>query len=392
MTKLILKTALLLALGFATAQAGAPAVTTDTAKGGNPVQPKEESVYDKIWNLAKIYKNDNNPVIEEFDLIGRFQFDFFNVSSDRGHTNFWEIRRFRLGEDAFFFNRHLEIKAELDTNLRSYKADEVFYNRFTNLYAKFYINDAVNLRLGKFEPHYGYDREFTDNLQKFFERGFYDDQIIGSKDYVSGAELSGKIGNWGYLAAIYSTNVDKEFGQFNGGQAYHAEINYDFSKAWGADKALWVLDYMHMDGKNKNTNVFTNAKNVAATYIDYQKGKFSFVGQLGYDNQIGGKGDIYQAMVMPGYMITDKLEVIFRYQLGLASKDNGITTLGRQQTTVGKFTGDTYNAGYIGLNYYLYGQKLKFMLGEEYANLRGGTGPVAGYSGWTTWAGFRLFF
>ena len=354
--------------------------------------PKEKSALEKLWDLPVLYKNDRNPVIEEFDFTGRFQLDYFNVESDKGDRSFTEIRRFRLGMDSWWANRHLQVKATVDTNLRTYAAPEVFYQRFTDLFMKIHVNDAVNVRVGKFEPHFGFDREFSDNLQKTFERSFYDDQLIGGGDYIAGVEVSGKVGAWGYLAAVYSTNVNKEFGDFDGGQAYQAEISYDFSKRLGCEKALWVLDYLHADGKNANTNVFANYNNAAATYFDFQKGRFSLVTQFAYGNGISIKGDTYEFMVMPAWKITPKLEVVARYQLGLSSKANGITTLNRQEKTVGNFTGDEYNAPYVGLNYYLHGQKMKIMIGEQYANLGGGTGPKAGYSGWTTLVGFRIFW
>ena len=356
------------------------------------LETSSESIYDKIWDVPKLYRDDNNPVVEEIDAIGRFQLDNFNVDSDRGHNNFWEIRRFRLGADAFFAERHLEVKAEVDTALHTYDTPSTFYNRMTNLWAKVYVNDAFNVRFGKFEPHFGYDREFTDALQKFFERSFFDDQVIGSNDYISGVEVSGKFGHFSYMGSIYSTNVDKEFGQFDGGQAYEAEINYDFSKALNAGKALWTLDYLHADGKNEHTNVFTNYRDAAATYFDLEKGRFCMVAQVAYGHQVDDKGDVGELLLMPSFKVTEKLELITRYTLGIASEDNGISTLNRQQHTIGTFTGDNYNSLYLGADYYLYGQKLKLMFGEEYASLRGGTGTAANYNGWTTWVGFRLFF
>ena len=391
MTASRLLTALSLALSVA-AQAGtAPAISDKNADSA--VAPKEQSVYDQIWSLPVLYKNDNNPILEEFDLTGRAQFDYFNVDANKGNNDFFEIRRFRMGVDTFWADRFIEVKATLDTNLRSFNANEVFYNRMTDLFVNFHFSDAFNLRVGKFEPHFGYDREFTDNMQKFFERSFFDDQVFNNtgNDYVTGASVSGKIGNWGYQAAIFSDQVDKEFGRFNGGQSYLAEVSYDFSKDLKTDKALWVLDYMHMSN-NANSNVFNTMQNAAATYFDYQNGKFGLVTQLGYGNGIASKGDIYEFMVMPTYLITQQLELVARYQLGVASQDNGITTLNKQEKTVGKFTGDTYNAVYVGLNYYLYGQKLKLMAGEQYADLSGGTGAKAGFQGWTSLVGLRLFF
>ena len=376
----------LLVVAVSSLRAGSVGTVTET------IQPASESVFDKIWSIPKLYRNDDNPLIEEFDLIGRFHEDYFNVDSNRGDTSFWEIRRFRLGIDAFFVERHVEVEAEVDTALRAYHAPSIFYNRISNLWMRIQANDAFNIRFGKFQPHFGYDRAFSNNYMKTFERGVFDDQLIGGADYLPATEVSGKFGSFGYLASIISTNLNKEFGRFDGGQAYLAEINYDFSKAWRAEKALWVLDYLHADGKNANTNVFANYRNAVATYLDLEKGRFSMVPQFAYGEQVAGKGDVYSLQIMPGFKITDKLEFLVRYQLAIASESNGISTLNRQQKTVGTFTGDTYNAIYLGLNYYIYGHRLKLMFGEEYARLSGGTGPQAGYNGWTTMVGLRLFF
>jgi hypothetical protein len=351
-----------------------------------------DSIFYKIWSIPTIYQNPDNPIIQQFSFIGRFQFDYFNVKADKGDFSFGEIRRFRLGEDAWFFNGHLQILSEVDTALRSPHATSIFYNRFTNLYAKLWLCDAFNVRIGKMEPHFGYDREFSDTYQKFFERSVFDDQIIGGTDYLAGVEVSGKFGHFGYTTAIFSPNVDKEVGNFNGGQAYLGEVSYDFSKPFHVTKALWVLDYLHADGKNPNTNVFVRCRDAAATYFDFTEKRFSLVTQFGYDHQVDHLGDIFEFQFMPSYMLTDKLELTVRYQLAAGTENNSISTLNRQQQTVGTFSGSAYNAAYAGLNYYIYGMKLRLMAGEEYVNLAGGAGPKANYSGWTTWVGFRLFF
>ena len=48
-----------------------------------------------------------------------------------------------------------------------------------------------------------------------------------------------------------------------------------------------MFDYLHADGKNTNTNVFTNYDNAAATYFDYQKGRFGLVTQLAFADGVG---------------------------------------------------------------------------------------------------------
>src|SRR6478736_3975168 len=102
-------TLLLLAAGmFSGLQAG----ETMTASGKGveaAVQPTDSrSIYDKIWGLATLYKDDNNPVLQEFSLQGRIQLQYAAGDSDQGSYNSgdrpdetrWgdiEVRRWRLG-------------------------------------------------------------------------------------------------------------------------------------------------------------------------------------------------------------------------------------------------------------------------------------------------------
>ena len=275
----------------------------------------------------------------------------------------------------------------------------------TNLWVQFHLDandnpsanpdklDRFNLRLGKVEPKFGYDREVSDTLQPFFERSFFDDQVFNkpANDYQTAASVLGKIGNWGYQVSVISLDVDREFGQFDGGEAYLAELSYDFKSAWGADKALVVVDYLHSD-PNKNADVFNTMHNAVAGYLDYKKGKIGLVSQVGYMDGIESKGNIWQIMLMPTYDITEKLQAEFRYTYGHGSNANSITTINRQISTVGGFTGDEINTFYLGANYFICGYNAHLMAGIEYTDLTGGTGPKAGFSGWTTLVGLRIYW
>ena len=369
--------------------------TTDTSKvSDSSVAPKEQSIYDKIWGLATIYKNNDNPIIEELDFTGRFQLDYYSVNSNRGDNDYFEIRRFRLGEDSWWANRHLELKAELDTNLRSFNAKDEFYYRFTDLYAVLRYNDALNLKVGRFQSRFGYDHSMSDTQLLTFERGSIDDLVYNSNDYDTGVAIYGKSGNWFYQASVFNLDVQKEFSNFNGGYGYTASLSYDFSSALNAKKATWSIDYFHAD-PNKNADAFKNYRNGIATYFDYKKGQLGLVTELAWLDGLTSattNGDVYGLILQPYYDITDKLQVVFRYQLDLAEKDNGVVITNRQEKTVGSFTGDTLNSAYLGLNYYIYGHKLKLMAGEQFSDLSGGTGAKAGYNGWTTIVGLRMYW
>lgn len=379
-----------LTLALVLAAAASIAKTTDTIQADSHTN----SVFDKIWALPVLYKNDNNPFIEEFDFTGRFQTDYFYVDSTRGENDFMEVRRFRLGGDSWFAERHLELKATVDTALLNYHAPSIFYNRLTDLFLNFHANDALNFRAGKFEPHFGYDREFSDIQQKFFERSIFDDQVFNNtgNDYAAGASLLGRVGNWGYQTAVFSDDVEKEYGEFDGGYSGLFEVNYDFSRALDAKKALWALDYMRMQN-NAHSDVFNTLHNAAATYFDFQTGRCCLVAQAGYGNGTAAKGDVYQLMLMPSYyVIADKLEAVLRCQYAGAVQRDGLALMNRQDKTVGSFVGDEYYSAYLGLDYYFYGQKCKLMLGEQFDDLMGGTGKHGDFRGGTTLVGYRMYW
>lgn len=53
--------------------------------------------------------------------------------------------------------------------------------------------------------------------------------------------------------------------------------------------------------------------------------------------------------------------------------------------------GESYQAGYLGLQYFLRGDSLKFLVGAEYSRVGGG-GNGDNYAGWTVLSGVRFSF
>ena len=137
----------ILTLSIALTTASAFAGTAEVTKSA----PNEKSALDKLWDLPVLYKNDKNPIIEELDFTGRFQLDWFGIDSNKdktfkqGDIDYTEIRRFRLGIDSWFLDRHLQLKATVDTSLASYHKQAVFYNRMTDLYLNWKVSDALQI-------------------------------------------------------------------------------------------------------------------------------------------------------------------------------------------------------------------------------------------------------
>jgi phosphate-selective porin OprO/OprP len=88
---------------------------------------------------------------------------------------------------------------------------------------------------------------------------------------------------------------------------------------------------------------------------------------------------------MPWYSVTDKLQLVGRYTF-LDSEENNGLRLARYDNVVTSGRGDRYHELYGGLNYYIYGTKLKAQTGLAYARMRDRADDGGRHDGvsWTT--------
>ena len=92
---------------------------------------------------------------------------------------------------------------------------------------------------------------------------------------------------------------------------------------------------------------------------------------------------------MPYYDLTDHLELLFRYTYSHANEEDGLNVQRRYEAAAsGKLSGDEYHAFYLGLNWYLCGDKLKILNGVEYSEIDGF--DEADY--WSFFSGVRMHF
>ena len=112
-----------------------------------------------------------------------------------------------------------------------------------------------------------------------------------------------------------------------------------------------------------------------------------------------GQPDVLGFTLLPTYDISnslwiggDKLQLALRYQYANSDGDNGLQLQDRYEQEVTTGEGDRYQAFYTGLNYLIYGDRLKLMAGAEYSNMKDAANDGGEFRGWTYLAGLRLFF
>jgi phosphate-selective porin OprO/OprP len=92
---------------------------------------------------------------------------------------------------------------------------------------------------------------------------------------------------------------------------------------------------------------------------------------------------------MPYFDITKKLQLVGRY-IYMDSDGPGGIRLARYASRIISARGDNLNEFYAGLNYYLYGHKLKFQTGFDWVRMDNINGSGANLRGWGWTGAFRM--
>jgi len=372
--------ALVVALAFSSARAFAAETTTPPPNGGTEAKPL--SLYDQIWKYTEFYHNDDNPVLQSFRFTGRFQLDYAVLD----HDDFDDlaIRRFRVGGKAVVF-KDFTVHGEVDLQP---EADPV-YQKLTDAYIAWSRSDALVLTAGKHSAPFTMDGSTSSKELLAIDRANLANNLWFPQEYFPGVSAAGRPGKWRYFLGLYSSgSATPEFGNFDGGVFVLSTIGYDFAESLKAKKAVLAINYVYNQEDEDNT--FTRSLgDVVSLSFNFERSRWGFrtdlSGGLGYL----GQSDLWGAMAMPYYNFTPKLQAVARYTWLESRDDNGIR-FARYEDQVISGRGDKYSEGYLGLNYYLYGHKLKLQTGVQYAEMRDRANDGGDYSGWAWTTGLRI--
>jgi phosphate-selective porin OprO/OprP len=391
--KLKIASILLTAGLFTHAQAGE--VVTSSGKGLETAvkPPKEESIYDKIWGLAVLYKNKDNPVLQELRIVGRQQNEYYYFDADQGQDDDWINRRSRIGLKAQMFET-ITLHSEVDLDLQD--RDPV-YNKLTDAYIKWSPSKAFNLTVGKHGVKFTLDGSTSSTALITIDRSAIANNFWFPEEYIPGVSIGGEMGKWFYNLSYFSSGeASPEFGEFNAGSFGVVSLGYNLAEALGVDKAVIRADFMYQDEDPGNTrgepSPFTrNHEMVASLNFLMEEGRFGLgtdiVGSKGYL----GQPDLFGLQIMPSFYFDDakRFQGVFRYTYINSDGPRGIR-FGRYENSIVSGRGDEYNEFYAGLNWYLYGHKLKFQTGVQYTMMEDSANRGGEYDGWGVTTGIRI--
>jgi phosphate-selective porin OprO and OprP len=378
-------TGLLPLIGLAAASAHAETSASD------PLTAK----FDEAWSLVKLYENKNNPYLQKLAFTGRLQLDYSIVEGD-GSTaagidgnisdDFGGWRRLRGGFKAQVF-RDFTLHAEAD-----FDPDEApVYQRLTDAYLAWTPGDDLELKLGKQSMGFTLDGGTSSKELLTIDRNNLTNNLWFTEEYIPGFTVAYTPSNWEFTAGVFSQGGnDGEFGDFDAESSWLASVGYDFTGCTGAEVSTLRLDYVYNE-KTLVPDLFTNRNlgQVVSLVGLYEKQDFGFRGDISFGDGFLGQPDIFGLVLMPYYNITDKLQAVCRYTYLDSDGDDGLRFARYESESIGN-RGDRYHEIYGGLNYFLYGHKLKLQTGLQWVTMHDGANNGGEFDGWSWTTGFRL--
>ena len=391
------------------------------------------------WLSSKpgtLYKNADNPYIQEFSIGGRFHWQAAYLSGENTNgykfsDGYTEVRRFRLNAGAKVFN-YFTLKAY--ANLVDDASNRAVrwpggqklgwgYENFDQAHITFDAKkafgieslDGLSLRYGRLKNEITNEGWTSSKKLLTVERS-----AIANKAFFgglpTGVTLNAVKGAWDLSASIYSTDAifplggNTDFiGGWNDGLAYRASIGY---KANDCLNLRWDFIYNDADFNQGDDSLF-RYKWVTSFSAEYTQDDWGLITDFIYGDNGGvsngvlrssRQGDFWGVVVMPYYWIVeDKLQGVVRYQYQGSQNAQGIrinSRYGRADhgpavngNPFAAGRGNEHHSIYAGFNYYLCGNNMKLQVGLEYDWLNvPGSGVKGDGSALTSWFGFRTYF
>lgn len=363
-------------------------LATTTARAGDDaklvVEEPESSTFDDIWGLATLYKNKENPFLQSVALFGRLQADaaFFDANQGEFEELLW--RRFRTGAKAKFYHQFI-LQAEVEYDLNNHAP---LYERITRANLGWSPTGDWTLTAGKLSAGFTLDGATSSTELIRMERSLLSSNLWFPGEYHTGAQLDGKAGEWIYTVGGYSSGGNSEFGTLGAGYFGLLSLGRDFGKTLGLDKALVRLDYVNNDPHEDNTGTLDLAQ-IISLNGKFEQGKFGLWTDVAAGDGYLGQSDLFAVAIMPFYNITDQWQAVLSYNYVTSADPNGVR-LDRYESKIVKGRSDEVHEFYAGLNYYLYGHKLKWQTGLEYTTAADSANDGGEYDGWGVTTGIRL--
>lgn len=365
-----------------------------------------------------IFKDKENPYIQEIQIEGRFQYqtafvDGENIAGEDISETFDEFRRVRLGVKAKFLQYFgLKYQANLVNDGRIGSGGELDwgYDSIDEAYISFDLAkalgntgfDELSLVYGRQKFLFGTEAHESSTKLLTVERSALSNKVFGSFR-PTGLTVEGVRGPLAFAASLYSSTTDGDDNEeFNGFQdSFSVLLNasyqvndrlllradYSYNDSEGGDVEDSVIDYLWALGIGAEYDAGAWGVNADIIYGDNGDAALAGGAERG--------GDFYGVQVTPWtWLVKDRLQLVGQYQFQGSDEGEGIrnnSRYGRARgiTGVNGGFGDAHHSVYTGLNYFIFGHNAKIQGGVEWQTV---DTPTGDFNTLTYVLAFRTFF
>ena len=379
------------------ATAGAFAGEVVSVPAPAPCEPSGDWC-DALKNIGTVYKNKENPFIQEVKFFGRVHYQWGytdgRINSQNFHGNGDMLRRLRFGTSVKFLNGFKATARANFVDLPAFRNVGVDYLNFDEINLEYKFGgdilgfEDVTVGYGRYKVAFGGEEHTSSKKIKTIERSELNNRFAPARS--TGAKIMADRNDISYTLGVFSTEFDLEdFAGWSQGQAYLASMEFE------AGEGDVILDFLYVDADRNEDQTFGYEWAASATY-DRDFGSFELFANATFGELHTGN-EVYGVVIMPSKeLIEDKLEAVLRYQYAHSDGDR-ISLNSRNTRNVARYEGvggsnrpgDTLHSVYGGLNYFICDHNMKVMTGVEYQNLDGGLGRSEAT---TLWAAFRMYF
>jgi phosphate-selective porin OprO/OprP len=352
---------------------------------------EEKGIYERAWEQLQFHENKDNSIIQAASVVGRYHGQWRSVDADEGSADGWENRRIYVGAEALFFRQvtvQMQVKISDDF--------DPFYDGLYQAFVEWSPSEAFSMSAGRLDFLFaGLERSVSSTKIATFERGLLVNQLLPGE--VVGAGAGGKLDKFSYRAGVLSGSIGQEFTQFKGGVGVVAGVGYALPLFY--ETGSLHLDYLFNDGHPSN-NALQPYDHVFSLWHQGQAGPFGLGVDFTWAHGLDTRPAVFGVTLLPTFVLSedlirkgDALQAVLRYQFAISDGDNGLQLQPRyEQAVVPDGFGDRYQAVYAGLNYLIFGDRLKLMTGAEYSVMRDAAHDDGEFDGWTYLAGVRVYF
>ncbi len=358
----------------------------DRAKAEKPVEDSlQTDFFDELWRSVEIYGDRDGEAFPFVKFRGRYHGQAFSVDGEQESAQDWENRRIRAGLDLLLSEK---LEFAFDLNLRRDGTGKVIDN-FDFLAFNYAFSKNTALSVGKLRRNpLTREDSISSNRILTVERSLLSARYF--IDNAGGVFIAHQAGDWAFGGGVLSGSRDDDnlnLPTLDGSLLFKGNVARKISPITEVR-----LDYLYNPG-DPNNNTVEPFRNVVSLNSYTRSGRWGLMTDLIYAKALPeARGDLFGVVVLPHFMLTERLQVVGRYTYSRSDQQDGIRLLRRYERRAvpeGNEFGDRHQSLYAGLNYYFFGHKLKVVSGVEYTNFDAINGNEAIL---TATAALRLYF